>query len=226
MTGGLAPRRIALAVVLVAAAGLLAAFAHDAWHWGKAVSEGDRRAAVEQVGTDTWSASTLLPSRFVRGVLGVDDDLDYRRTVSAAIREIILAPTSAGSSAKQAVVVETALARLSQTDPDPVRASRAADYLGLLLYAERNNPQEVISPYVNPKDVAAGTTSDQSPEEKAMAEFQLAVRLDPGNDDAKRHLELMLHQVVPPSERVSPRPGSGERLGSKGSGSRPAGYGY
>jgi hypothetical protein len=222
----LSARRIALAVLLVALAVALVLLAHDTWRWGRAVSDGDRRAAVEQVGPDTWSASTVLPSSVVRGVLGVNDDLDYRRTVASAIREIILAPTAQGASAKQAVVVETALARLSQTDPNPVRASRAADYLGLLLYAERNNPQNVISPYQNAKDAASGKTRDDTPEEKARVEFELAVRLDPANDDAKRHLELLLHQVVPPSERISPRPGSGEQLGSKGSGSRPAGYGY
>jgi hypothetical protein len=219
--------RLALATGLIAVAVLLVLVAHDAWRWGRALHDGDRRAAVERVGASTWSASTVLPSRLVTRVLGVNDDLDYRRTVAAAITQILAAPTTPPTASTRPVILaETNLVRLAQTDPDPKRASRAADYLGLLFYAERNNAQAVINPYVNPKDAGAGKTSDTSPVQKAVAQFALAIRLDPTNADAKRHLETLLHQVVPPSRHEGVRPGSGEQVGSKGSGAHPPGYGY
>jgi hypothetical protein len=188
---------------------------------------GDVRSQAQAVSPSTWSASTILPGGFVRNVLGIDDDLAYRRAVAGGIREILHAPT-ATSASKDTIVVETQLARLQQTDTNKARASRAADYLGLLFYAERNNPDQVISPYVNPADVVA--TQDQSqtttPEEKAEQEFFLAVRLDPSNAEAKKHLEEMLHQVHPQSKRVSARNGNGQAIGKSGAGSHPPGYGY
>jgi hypothetical protein len=215
--------RLVLAALLVVLAALLVLLAHDAWRWNRAMREADTRATLGPVGAGAWQASTLLPSGLVRRALGIDDDLEFRRT---AARTLALSRKVEDAPSKQRILVQTMLARISETDPDHARASRAADLLGLMIYANRSNPQQVISPYVNPKDAANGATPDQTPEEKAMAEFAIAIRLDPTNADAKRHLELLLHQRPPPSEKVSPRPGSGEHTGTKGSGSRPAGYGY
>jgi hypothetical protein len=37
-------------------------------------------------------------------------------------------------------------------------------------------------------------------------QFTNAVRLDPGNDDAQRNLELMLRQPLPAPQQGSPQP--------------------
>ena len=220
-------RRIAVVATLIGVSVLLALLAHDAWQWGTAMRSGDTRSEAQAVSPATYSASTILPGGFVRNVLGIDDDLAYRRAVASAIGVILQAPT-ATSAGKQAIVAETLLARLTQNDQNKVRASRAADYLGLLFYAERNNPDQVISPYVNPNDAVAPQDPSQTttPEEKALTEFGLAVRLDPSNADAKRHLEEMLHQVHPQSKRVSARNGNGQAVGKGGAGSHAPGYGY
>jgi hypothetical protein len=210
------------AVLLVACAVALLLLARDAWHWGRAVSDADTRAAMGPIGVDAWSASTVLPGGFVRDALGIDDDLAYRRAVMGAIDLIKRPPTGSGN---QDVVVEAELAHVVLTDGDAARASSAADYLGVLLYDDEGTPQQAISPYVNPKSPAAPSGS-QTPEQKALEEFETAVRLDPEDANAKKNLELMLSQVKPPSQKGTPKPGAGQRVGSKGSGQRKPGYGF
>jgi hypothetical protein len=226
MRSEIGPRRIAVVAILLALSVLLALLAHDVWRWNTAISAGDTRSEAQAVSPSTYTASTVLPGGFVRNVLGIDDDLAYRRAVAGAIGVILQAPT-ATSASRKAIVVETQLARLTQSDPDKARASRAADYLGLLFYAERNNPDQVISPYANPNEPAAPDQSKTTtPEQKAETEFDLAVQLDPSNASAKRHLEEMLHQIHPQSKRVSARNGNGQAIGKGGAGSRAPGYGY
>ena len=65
-----------------------------------------------------------------------------------------------------------------------------------------------------------------TPEQKAMEQFLLAVRLDPSNDNAQRNLELMLRQPAPPQHKSVPHAGGGDRAGRKGSGAQDPGHGY
>jgi hypothetical protein len=213
--------RSVLAAVLAAVGVLLILLARDAWHTGRAVGDADARSQLGPVSPDAWQADTVFPRRFVNRLLGIDDDLAFRN----AAMQVQFGVSGRKLSPRQLIVLETALARIVQTDTNHTRASQAADYLGVLLYADRSTPQQAISPYVNPKTPGLAN-AQKTPEEKAIEEFQTAVRLDPENAEAKRNLESLLHQPKPPSQQGSPRPGSGERTGSKGSGSRPPGYGY
>ena len=210
------------AVVMAAAAVVLALFARDVWHWERAVHDADARSALRPVTADAWSVDAVLPTGFLRDLLGLGDDLRFRQAAMEA--QLLSAGRPTGLSGNQRVLIETALARIILTDPDRARASRAADYLGVLLYDDKSTPQQAISPYVNPNTPQA--QAEQTPEEKAATEFATAARLDPSNANAKRNLEVMLQQAQPPSQRGSPKPGTGEHVGSKGSGSRPAGHGY
>jgi hypothetical protein len=224
--GGIVTRRAAAfrfvtALLLTACAVVLIMLARDAWHWGRAMTDADARAGAGPISTNAWNADTVLPDNFVRDVLGIHDDVAYRQAVMGAIDLI----QHRGGTGKQQVLVETALAHVVLSDRNAARASDAADYLGVLLYDDLSAPQQAISPYVNPKSPAAPSES-QTPEQKALAEFETAVRLDPENANAKKNLELMLSQSTPQSQKGTPKPGSGGRLGSKGSGQGPAGYGY
>lgn len=223
--GGILTRRAAFsfvtALLLAGCAALLILLARDAWHWGRAMSDADARAAIGPISTNAWNADTVLPGSFVGNVLGIKDDVSFRRAVMGAIDLL----DHHGGTANQQVLVETTLARVVLTDQNAARASEAADYLGVILYDNLAAPQQAISPYINPKSPAAPNES-QTPEQKALAEFETAVRLDPENANAKKNLELMLQQAKPPSEKGTPKPGSGERVGSKGSGQRQPGYGY
>lgn len=212
--------RLLAALLLTLCAAFLLVLARDVWHWGRALHDGDALATVQPVDPGVWSADTVLPGSVVRGVLGVGDDVAFRRAVTSAIDLL----RTHGGTGNQHVLVETALARVVLTDPSNARASVAADYLGVLLYDDRSAPQQAISPY-NPKQPGAPTGS-QTPEQKALAEFETAVRLDPNNANAKKNLETVLHQAQPQSQKGTPNPGSGNKTGTKGSGQQPPGYGY
>jgi hypothetical protein len=210
---------LAAAFLAAVCAIFLLVLARDVWHWGRALQDADARASVQPVGVRAWSADTVLPGGFVRSALGIDDDLAFRSAVMGAIDLL----RRHGGTGNQHVVVETALARVVLTDRNRARASVAADYLGVLLYGDHNSPQRAISPYYNPKN--PGSSSD-SPEQKAIAEFETAVRLDPNDADAKKNLEVLLYQSKPQSQKGQPKPGTGDKIGSKGSGHQAPGYGY
>jgi hypothetical protein len=216
-------RRAAIVRALAAAACVVVAvvlvlFARDAWHWGRAFKAADARADVRPIGAGSWQIDSTLPAGTVRGILGIDDDLQFRRTAMQAIT--LAAQGATAFNLNQRVLVETALARIARTDGNPARASIAADYLGVLIYQDRLSPKQAINPYAKPNG------QGPSPEQRATAEFVTAVELDPTNAEAKSNLEAMLQQVRPPSQQGNARPGNGEQVNNKGSGSRPPGHGF
>jgi hypothetical protein len=218
---GVIRRLIAAGAMLVAAA-LLALLARDTWHWSRAVRDADARAAVAPVSPDAWRADTTLPSGLTRRLLGIDDDLFFRRTAMHALR--LAAQEASPATQKQRSIVETALARIARSESDPVRASLAADVLGVLVYSDPPSPDQSANPYRDPTQ--SGPSDQQTPEQKAAVLFGRAVRLDPGNDNAQRNLELMLRVPQPPPHQGSPQASGGERFGRRGSGARPPGHGY
>jgi hypothetical protein len=215
-------RRLVGACVLLACAAVLVLFAHDTWHWSRALRDGDARAAAGYTPPEAWDAATALPAGLVRGLLRIDDDLGYRRTVAAALREDARAPDA--RQPRERTVLESALVRISRTDASPARAASAADDLGVLFYYDPPTPSNAKNPYQDPtQGVPSGALS---PSQKALAEFQLAARLDPTNTVALRNLEVLLREVDQTSKVDTPRHGAGENAGTKGSGSRLPGHGY
>jgi hypothetical protein len=206
---------------MLAVAVVLVLFARDTWHWSRAMRDADARAATGYVGPEAWNAQTTLPAGFVRRVLGLDDDLTFRREVVQALRQAAHVPNA--NEQRERLVLESALARLSRDD-DAVRAASAADDLGVLLYFDPPSPAGAKNPYQDPSQ--AGPSGVASPSERARAEFELAVRLDPANAIALRNHEVLLRETSPSSNRERPRAGRGERRGTKGAGSRLPGHGY
>ena len=215
-------RRLAAAAALLAIASLLVLLARDVWHWQRAIGDADARAAIAPISPNAWEANTTLPWGLARRLLGVDDDLAFRRTSMLAIGTA--SRTQSNDTQRERSIVETALARIARDDPNPVRASRAADYLGVLLYSDPASPDQAPNAYLDPTQT--GPSSQQTPEEKAIAQFVNAVRLDPNNDNAQRNLEAMLRLPQPPHNQGTPQAGGGEKFGHKGSGARPPGHGY
>ena len=214
-------RRLVAALCLLVAAAFFAALAHDAWRWSRALGDADARAAEASISPRAWQAHTVLPSGVTRRLLAIDDDLTFRRTfargLSLAQQEVTVA------NQKQRSIVEASLARIVR-EPDNRRASMAADLLGVLVYADPPSLDQAANPYRDPTQ--SGPSDQLTPEQKALALFAVAARLDPANDEAQRHFELMLRTPQAPPHKSVARPGGGEQLGKKGSGARPPGHGY
>jgi hypothetical protein len=214
-------RRLVAAAAMLLAAAFLMLLARDTWHWSRAMHDADARAAVAPVSPDAWQAEATLPSNLSRRLLGIDGDIAFRSTAMRALHAASQPPSNKSQKARS--VLESALARIAR-GTDPVRGSIASDYLGVLLYADPPTPDQAANAYVDPTQ--AGPSNQQTPEQRAQVQFENAVRLDPGNDNAQRNLELMLRQPTPAPHQGSPQAGGGEQLGRKGSGARPAGHGY
>jgi hypothetical protein len=215
-------KRLVAAGVMLALAVVLVLVARDAWHWSRAMRDADQRASFGYVPPQAWNAKTTLPSHLVRRLLGIDDDLTFRQAAMAAQREYAHVPTL--QQQQQRSILESALARISRSDPDHVRAASAADDLGALLYFDPPSPGNAQNPYQDPS--LAPATGEASPSAKALNQFELAVRLDPANDNAQKNLEVMLREAQSKPKNQTNRVGVGERLGTKGSGSRNPGHGY
>src|SRR5262249_35442726 len=80
--GGMSRRalalRLAAAVAMLALAASLVLLARDVWHWQRAFADADARARLQPIGASAWAADTALPGSFVRSLLGIDDDLNFR----------------------------------------------------------------------------------------------------------------------------------------------------
>jgi hypothetical protein len=199
-------RRLVAGGVCLGLAALATLMARDVWSWQTALRDADLRAEVRRVDGSTWSADTALPFGVARRVLGIDDDLAYRALLSRA-SDLVASRPSTDRPLRQ-LPVEVALERL-EAGADTARASQAANLLGVLVYNRAAQP------------------GPQPPEQKALREFQNAVRLDPSNETAKRNLELVLQRLrrAPPARGRAGVSG-GDRVGRSGAGIAPPGQGY
>jgi hypothetical protein len=174
-----ARRLVALAAGLVAlgVAVLLAFAANDARTWPDRLQEGEVRYHAAPGAGDPWPRS----SASVRSVLGVDDDLRFRRALWAyRVSEQRVREKQQGLGADELrAQIETLLGGLAETDPEPARRSSAATILGVLAYGE----------YV--RNTRGGSVFLQ----RSLQSFREAIKLDPSNDDAKFDLELLLELV-------------------------------
>ena len=142
----------------------------------------------------------MLPLHVARSLLGVDDDLELRRTLLLFRRAYTGIPSHDQSTAgtELRAQAEVALGRLIRDESDASRASAAANLLGVLAFV----------------DSLPGASQTSTPVDRSIVEFQNAIRLDPGNDDAKANLELALGVVPPESPFHTSRHGAqGKRRG-------------
>jgi hypothetical protein len=135
-------------------------------------------------GRGPWTTSELAPFGLTRRLLGVDDDLAFRRAVAAFHRARTGIPsfdTGLQGTALR-VAAEAELAREIRDDTNGPRASAAANLLGVLSVIDATSPAE-----------------SQTPIERSIFEFEDAIHLDPGNEQAKTNLELLYQLASPPN---------------------------
>jgi len=204
-------RRLAVAAVALVLAVLAALLASDLRSWRDAFAHDDLAFAASPRATPDWQASTILPDDPAAALLSVGDDRTLRTGIRlfAASYRTGLGFDSGASQRRLRSAAEAVLAGAAQS-PDPQRASQAYDLAVILAFSE---------------SVSAG--GGASATDRAVTDLQTAVRLDPGNEDAKANLELLLRLLVAHGQRPGPTATSGPRAtGHHGAGSGTPGAGY
>jgi hypothetical protein len=208
------PRRFLLclaAVLCLGVATVAALLANDVRAWQETMRASDAEAVSDPSKAAPSGAGELLPFHLARSLLGLDDDLALRRALVLFRAGYTGIPSSdqstAGSEAR--AQAEVALARVVREEGDGTRAADAANLLGVLEFV----------------DSRSGTGQGQTPVEQSVVEFQNAIRLDPGADDAKANLELALGLVAPDTPFQGSRGGAaGKRRGGASLSSPGRGY--
>jgi hypothetical protein len=200
------------ALVLLVLAGAAVLLASDVRAWQSAIGGDDALLAVSPANA-TWRPPTRLPASLAEGVLGLRDDVAARRAIAlfrgtAGVAQALDSETQTQAKRGRA---EAALADIAR-DPNRARASQAETLLGVLIFTDR-------APSSNPFQSSTGPAPDQIQE--SIADFQNAVRDDPGNLTAKFNLELLIRALAAQGVRV----GSAQQSGAGSTGKRGAGGG-
>lgn len=191
----------------------LALLAADVVRWHDALPAGDVRYRAAAGASDLWVPGTILPLGTARTVLGIEDDLAFRRAVRALRLANLDDPTN--SDPKQVLQrseAETRLEAIADGSGDRLRRSRAMTLLAVL---------RLSTPSANQEERAAVLRS-------AVAGLQEAIALDPGNADAKFNLEAVLRTSRGAQTVVggpAPNP-TGAPGGARGAATGPPGSGY
>jgi hypothetical protein len=202
-------RRIALALAAVAGVALVALAVDTVVVWREVAADDFRFQAAPSRQRGLWDDVGVAPGALTARLLGIDDDLAYRRTTSLFTRSRPgRAPYPGPQLAALRGQAALQLTRTSQAETDARRQSQLLNFLGTLPLDRRIQDQ---AERANVLQTAIGI-------------FENAVKADPGNADAKTNLELVLRisnfAAVPGNEP------SGERGGGTRSGSGSTGGGY
>jgi hypothetical protein len=205
---------LAAVLCLVLAVGL-ALLARDVATTRSAVSDGDVEYRISPGKTGLWRTSTIVPFGLAESLLGTSDDVALRRAVRAVFLARLGDPTVSVSDPQVALLRNEAQARLDEivsNGKDRRQQSRAAGLLGVVGLAR-------LQTETQDRAALIGAT---------VAALQLAIALDPENDDAKYNLEYALQrarglQLTEGAGGQNPLPGGS---GSTGAGAGDAGSGY
>jgi hypothetical protein len=196
-----------LALVCLAGAAFFVLLALDARAWGTRIAADDLRFRHE-TGSHLWQRTDLAPFGAARSLLGIDDDLLYRRGLLAFRVGRPREPLFLQAVTTQRIRAQIALQKYYNQSHDPLREAQAANLIGILGFAAATQDAGQQATFLN----------------DAVSSFKRAMLLDPGDEDAYYNLELALDQLKETSEQQA---GSGKRVGGTGgAGLRDAGHGY
>jgi hypothetical protein len=200
----------ALAAVATVLALALIVVAIDVMRTPDQVTADDTRfqtSPQRQVGLWDWG---FLPSDVTESVLGLKDDVDYRKVIGLYARAEPGKVDYQGfpDLEKQRAKAQYELTRLSREDPDLKRRSQLLTLYGVMTLDAR------------PLDNEERETMLQG----AVSAFRAALDLDRSNEDAKTNLETVL-RVFGPVALPSNAPSGGANQGNtSGQGSTGTGY--
>jgi hypothetical protein len=204
-------RRVARAVAAVAcvvAAAFLVLVAVDAHAWGTRIPADDVRFRRDVIDPRLWSRGDVAPFGVSRKLLGIDDDLLYRRALRAFRVGRPREPLFKQGVTTQRIRAQIALQKYFAASDDDRRKAQAANLVGVLGFAAATQDAGQRTTFLN----------------DAVASFKQATLLDPSNDDAFYNLEFALDQLKEAAEQTA---GAGKRVGgSGGAGDRDTGHGY
>jgi len=204
------PWRVVLACLGLAVAVVVVLLASDLRSWQRTIRDGDLRF-TQSPAQANWKASTVLPASLSRGMLGLSNQLAYRR---AARRFATVSALGCGfdncfSEGRARGELEVTLTNLARSG-NAVRDSGALNMLGILAFAD-SRPTGANTP---------------APVDRAVGDFTSAVELDPSNEYAKFNLEWLLYQLIARGQRSQATAGSGGGKGHKGAAGGQPGKGY
>ncbi len=171
---------------------LLGVAAIDALHWRRLMERDDVTFDRVHGQPGLWRPDTLLPGDPVGRVIGVRDDLAYRRALQ---RWVLARPGQQARNQHDLALRAEADARLALVPGAGASAetrSRAATLRGVLALEEARSS--------GPRGGAAIAHS--------MDEFRAAIRLDGTNSQAKYDLELVLRLAQSSAPQRTRRPGN------------------
>lgn len=200
-----------LACVLLAVALVLALVGFEALRWDARLAAGDARFAAEPLREGLWEEDEGLPLAPTRRLLGLDDDLRYRRAVSLYVRSRPGEPTSLNPERETLRgEAQRALSALSKEDEEASRRSQAAMLVALLALGQGDLFQSAEERL----QVLRG----------GVGNLQIAVELDPDNAEAKRNLELVLTSAGQPPSGATDAGGTSDTGDQAGVGRSGSGY--
>ena len=199
--------RLGGAVVCLAAAAFLVLIALDAHAWSSRLPADDLRYRRDASAAGLWKPTELLPG-VARRILGVGDDLAYRRALRDFRLGRVTEPVAAPAITNHRIAAQVELTHVADTDASPQIRSQVDNLLGVLGFGLGSQDFGQRKAFFD----------------NAITAFRSAVALDPTNDDAFFNLEFALDQVRSSGEQQAQ--GSAQ-LGHRGhAGLKPPGKGY
>ncbi len=200
-----------LAALLLAAAALLALLETELWGWSATARREDARLTARSFEAPAWEVSRTVQARTARSLLGVEDDIRFRKAVELfrLSRPLDEGASKGSDQLLESAEAESDLAAVELRDTDAQRRARAATMLGVLDFEDSLYDKENELLHIG----------------KSLAEFRSAIRIDPRAAEGRFDLELLLRLLGPKSgSGGAAAAGGGVGTGANGAGfSRPGG---
>ena len=172
-----------LAVALLLVAALLAGLAHQVGAWHDVMRSDDVRFVTAPVDQGLWRAPGGPGAGVAGDLLGLGDDVRFRKAERLYVRGQLPASTFAQEKARLAARGGAAelLEQTMSRDTEAWRRARAANLLGIMLVEDSKEGREL-----------APTLSRQ-----AVRAFSTGARQADGADEPRFNLEILLTQLQP-----------------------------